>query len=540
MAVQTVEMNLGPLRQSLQVARRHLWLQRGIRIFALSVCISMGTLLLASLLALWQAPENVRAGLWAAGALAPVAGIVVALLMRPSISEAARAVDFRLGLNQQLGTAEELLTTGARGGLVSMQVARAVSLAEEVEVEHAFPIVPRRELVVSVALAAMTGFVMFLVSLGITLPNPFSGFNMPSFERKAEAAIEQDVLGIRQQREAPGPNSPAMDPVRESLEELRRQAQAGTLTGAAAAALLGQANAELNRIASESRAHQQALESLAGEMRGTAAGREAAESLRQGDFERAAQQLQEAGRRSDQMSTAAKQELPEALDRAAGQSQQSQSLAQSEAAAAEALQSGSYSSTVQSMDDLSEAVQDTAGQIVSQSEIAEAWQQMEELAQQLGEMGALDRNTRSALSRPVAQAPQGGTERSSQMQEPAGDGGSPEGSMMGPPEGQMQSEMASGGQGQPGTTRGDSPLGDEGQSLGTGGNHLDIQGRLADRFSGSGEPGSQPPSVLREGTDLSVSSGQSQGITGRTTVPAENVLVPGALKSTIRDYFSRR
>jgi hypothetical protein len=538
MAVQTLEVNLRPLRHSLQVAQRRLWLQRGIRIFALSVCISMGVALVAALLAVWQAPANVQTGLWVASALAPLAGIALALLMRPSFSQAARAVDFRLGLNQQLGTAEELLTTHAAGDLISMQITRAVSLSEEVDVEEAFPLVPRTEIAMSALLATLTGFVLLLVSLGVTLSSPFSGLGLPSFDKRVEAAVDQEVLGIRQQREAPQANSPALDPVRESLQELQRRSLLGSLTGAAAAALLGQANAELNRIASESRAHQQALESLARELRGTAAGREAAESLRQGNFDRAAQQLEETGRQSDQMSAAAKQGLSEALNRAAAQSQQSEALSRSETAAAEALQSGRYSSVVESMDDLSEAVRDTAGQIVSQSEIAEAWQQMEELAQQLGDSGTLDRNARSALSRPVAQGPQGGEERSSQMQGAEG-AGSPDASMMDFSDSQMPGELSASSQGQPGSARGDSSLGDENPLSGTAGNQLEIEGRLGDSFTGGGEAGSQPPSILREGTDHSVSSTPDQQVTGRTTVPPENVFVPGDRKSTIRDYFSR-
>ena len=181
--------------------------------------------------------------------------------------------------------------------------------------------------------AALTGFALFLGSMGVTLPNPFSALSLPAFEKRVEARGNQEVLGIRQHREMAEIHVAGNGSRRAGARRAPRKAQAGSLSGSAASALLSHANAQLNRVANESSLHQQGLESLANELRRTAAGREAAESLRQGNYDRAAQQLQEIGRKSDQLSAAAKQELADALNRAAASSQQTPDLSRRESAA---------------------------------------------------------------------------------------------------------------------------------------------------------------------------------------------------------------
>ena len=145
MATQTVELNIQPLERRLAEARRRLWWQRSALTMARAVCASLAVALVAALLAAWQAPAQLLGGLWTATTLPLAAGLAAALLLRPSHSEAARAMDDSLGLAQQIGTAEELLTRGATGGLVHMQISRAVDVAESLVVSSAFPLLPRKE-----------------------------------------------------------------------------------------------------------------------------------------------------------------------------------------------------------------------------------------------------------------------------------------------------------------------------------------------------------------------------------------------------------
>ena len=229
---------------------------------------------------------------------------------------------------------------------------------------RAFPLLPKMELIAAFVLAVATAGVLLLISLGVTFPNPFNAIRLPSFSSEAPVEAEWDPFSSQREDGNLRSRSPALDSVRQALDALEQQSLRGSLSPAAAAAALAQANAELNRIANESRIHQQALENLARELKNTAAGREVAESLRQGDYQRAAEQLREIGRQSDQLSDAAKQELAQALNRAAAQSRMDEELSNAESKAAKELQHGDYSSIVESMDELAQAMQDSANQMV--------------------------------------------------------------------------------------------------------------------------------------------------------------------------------
>lgn len=534
-AVQTIQHDIQPLHYTFSAARRRLWWQKGLLTFTRSLCFGLFLVLVGGLLAGWQAPQTAFLGFWGAAALAPLAGLIAAFVLRPSVSQAARIADLRLGLHQQLGTAEELLTKGPTEGLASTQIARASVLASQTSIYRAFPLLPKREVAVAFALAAATTIVLVLVSLGVTLPNPLTAIRIPSFSSEAAAGAEMDPFANQLQNNGLRSPSPALDSVRQTLDALQKQSLRGALSPAAAAAALAQASSELNRIANESRIHQQALEKLAKELKNTAAGREAAESLRQGNYERAAEQLREIGHQSDQLSEAAKKELAQALNRAAAQSQLDQGLSRAESNAAQALQRDDYSSTVQSMDELARAMQNSANRMVPQQELAESWQQLEELNKQLGNLNPQG-NHLGPLSPPVAQAPQGATERRTNG---PGQGDREPGSAepSGQAEGEAQGGMSNNG-GQPGNSRGGPPLGNPNQRLGAEGSPLDVEGKIGDRFPGEPSSDSRAPSVVREGKGNSIPSAGGGGADGPISVPAEKVLVPGDRRSIIRDYFN--
>lgn len=536
MTTQAVDRDLRPLHRSLQSARRRLWLQRGTLVLLRSLCLALSIALVAAVLAGWRAPESVQGWLWMASAAMPLVGLGAALTTRPSLSQAARAVDLHLGLRQQLGTAHELLSQRNDGLLAPLQIARASALAEGLSVSKAFPLLPRREVALALLLAAATGGMLLLVGMGLVLPNPLSAIRLPSPFRETPQPIEQDLFGSLRETDPPRARSAALEPVGRKLDDIQRQAQAGSLSSAAASAALSQANAELSRVANESRIRQEGLDNLANELRGTAAGREVAESLRQGNYDRAAEQLRELGRQSDQLSDSAKQELANALNGAAARSQDAQELSRSEGKAAESLGNRDYSSTVQSMDQLSQSVQNAANQMVPQSQLAETWQRLDQLNRQFGQPGAQGSMGQRGLSPPVAQAPQGAGERRSELQQ--GAPGDQQG--FGPPQGsagaQADGQPAGGA---PGNARGGNPLGNQNPRLGPDGEPLDVEGQIGDRFPGQSGSDSQSPSVLREGKADSGPSSVGGGAGGPLSVPAENVFVPGDRRPTVRDYFSR-
>jgi hypothetical protein len=331
-----------------------------------------------------------------------------------------------------------------------------------------------------------------------------------------------------------------MDQINRMLDQIQKQAQQGGLSSAATSAALSQASAELNRLAEESRGRQQALDSLAKELQGTAAGRDVAQSLQQGNYSQAAERIRQMGQESDQLSPSAKQELADALSRAALASRDPQ-LSSSENNASDQLRRGDYSSVVDSTEQLAQAVQNAANQRVSQGELAQTWQRLQQLNQQFGQSGS--QNGQNALTPPVAQGPQGTDQRQAGlplggMQQQGAQAGQqrPE---LGPPQaGSGNSGGRQPGSGSPGNSRGGPPLGNPNARLGPDGNPLDVQGQIAGQFPGEPAGSSEPPSILRQGTGNSAPSAVGGGASGPLSVPAENVFVPGDRRPTVRDYFS--
>ncbi len=537
-----MEDNLRPLHRSFGVARRLLWWQRGLLALARSLCAALALALTAAFLAAWQLPQTALNWLWLASGLIPLAGLAIALALRPSRSQAARAVDLHLGLRQQLGTAEELLSRGSEGRLTPLQIARASELAAGLELPRAFPLLPKREAIAALLLAAATALMIGLVSRGMILPNPFSAIHLPSLSREAPKPANQDFFGNPQDTHKPKAQSPAVEQINRLLDQIQKQAQQGTLSSAAASAALAAANSQLNQIASESRNRQQALDNLANSLQGTAAGRDAAQSLRQGNYSQAADQIRQMGQHSDQLSPQAKQELANALNSAASQSQSTPDLAESEKDAANRLQSGDYSSVVQSTDQLAQSVQKAADQRVSQSELANSWQRLQQINQQYGQAGAQNSQSQGMMTPPVAQAAQGASERRSglqqQNQQPGNQGGQ-QGFGEGPPQrgGNSSADRQNGG-GSPGNSRGGPPLGNPNPQLGPDGKPLDVQGQIAGQFPGEAGGSSEPPAVLRQGQGNSIPSTVGGGADGPLSVPPENVFVPGERRPTVRDYFN--
>lgn len=535
MTVQELQFSTGPLFRSFRSARRWLWLQTGIRTLGLSLCIASAVAFAAAALTLFQAPVPLVTWLWLACAAVPLTGLVAAILLRPSESRAVRAVDVRLGLHQQLGTAHELLAHGAETRLVPWQLARASDLATNLPLGSAFPLLPRRELAISAALSTAAAVLLALASLGVVIPNPLEGLRIPGMTPSAAVAPERPLFGNSGQTDGSRSRSPSLESTRQILNQIQRQAQRGALSQGAATSALQQANAELSRAVQESRLRQEALDSLANQLRGTAAGAEIAQSLRRGDYEKATQQIRELGRQADQLSATARQQLGQALSNAASQSQGLEQLARSESRAAQSLQGRDPGDTVSSMDRLAQAVEDAGRQVIPQSELAETWQQLDQLDRQLS---GGPRNGQSSVAPPPAQSSEGTGERSSSASqgpisgEQQSGGGQSQGAF-----GQSAGELPGGGQ--PGNVRGGNPLGDPNSQASPDGTPMELPARVGGRFSDQPDSSHTAPSVMREGDGVSTSSAE-QPADGAAGAPAENVFVPGDRRSVVRDYFSNK
>lgn len=535
MTVQELGLGLKPLVRSFQAARRWLWLQRGIRTLAYSLSGATVFALLAATLTLFQAPQPLLSWLWTVAAACPVAGLVATLFMRPSEMEAIRIADFRLGLHQQLGTAYELLARGADGALVPWQISSASDLAEEAVLSRAFPLLPRRPLLVSFVLGLLTAGMLLLASMGVTIPNPLQAIKFPGASTPPAARTEKPLFANPASQSSNLRKSAALDSTRQILNQVQRQSQRGNLSQAAAASALQQANAELNKAAQESLLRQQALDTLATQLRSSAAGNDISQSLRQGDYQKAAQQIRDLGQQTDQLSAAAKQQLSQSLSTAASQSQSLQPLARAENRASQSVQKNDAQDGSYSMDRLASAVEDAGRQVVSQSELSQTWQQLQDLNKQLASGQGADSSQQTTA--PSAQSTDGSQEKASGgQQDQSADGGQPGKDFASTSDGTNVSKMPA-GNGGPGNTPGGPPLGAENPALGSNGNSLELPGQIGNKFSDQSDNSGNAPSVMREG-DATSFGGQGQAAGDSSSVPAENVFVPSDRTSIVRDYFS--
>ena len=537
MAVRAMDGGNGSLRGAFRSAKRWYWGELATATLLRSLAVALAFALVALLLGGWQAPAVVASWFWVAAAVSPLAGLLAALILHPSVPQSIRVLDHRLGLRQQLGTAEELISRSNTGPLAAAQIARAETVARGVRMGSAFRLFPGREAATTLSLALVVGLVHLLSLLGITIPNPLSIGHLAGLGPQPAAAAQP--LGQWRQTDAARPRTAAMEPVRGMLDRLKRDAQQGSLSSGTAAGSLARANAELNKVAAASRAQQEALEGLANELRGTAAAREVAESMRQGDFAKAAERIRDVGRDSDQLSAAAKQELSQALSRASSQAQSSPNLAQAAAQASQTLQQRDYQAKVKSMEGLARSVEEAAGRMVPQSELAESWQQLEELSKQLGEPGSQLGQSPRNLTPPQAQGPREAGESRSRGQQPSQAAGSP-GADTDMPLSNLPGGMAGQSQNGAGSGQGDPPLGDENPTIGSDPtNSMEVEGRLGSVPPETSSPSDQAPTVLREGKGTSDGSGAREAPGGPASVPAENVYIPGERRATVRDYFSK-
>jgi len=132
---------------------------------------------------------------------------------------------------------------------------------------------------------------------------------------------------------------------------------------------------QVQQLAVQSAQAQQDLRSLADALNDNSTTKQAAQDLQNGDYPKAAQDLQQVASNVDQLSPEAKQQLAQDLQNASAQSNPSNSdLSQAEQNAADSLKNGSPASQAQSLRDLSGQVQQSGAQVRSQQDISSALQ----------------------------------------------------------------------------------------------------------------------------------------------------------------------
>jgi hypothetical protein len=513
---------IGAIRQRLWLERAGVLVTRGLMLgflFTFVVAVA-GWALKVPISPLW----------YAVPLLVPlVLGLLISLFFYPAPIVAARIVDRRLELAEQLATAVEMVEEDADDPVALAQVQAAGEAATwSQENWRGGPRLGR-----DLALTAAFGF-LAAGALLLTGPEGRMLFPRPPIpiaqeEPKPEASPQAAAPKPEQPRAVPSPQpqpNGRTAGVQRAVQEIGRSRESGSMDAGEAARRLGQAEAELSRQTQQSRTDQQALDRLGQAMDQISAGHEAAEALRRGDYEQAAREIAELGTESDQLSQEAKNQLAQALRQAANDSAASPELSQAERKAADALAGRDYEAARQSMSDLADQVTMRSRNVIPQSELGRAWDQVNQ-----------ERRAQGQPDSPGSAKPQNAQQQGQQGQGPQG---------RGQPQGQQgqqgQSNQPQNGQGigtapsnggPPGAQQADEPA-----------PRLDTQGQPVEVDLKPGQkPGSRPGDAekpddrpLDEAGSIASSSAASPGQV-TSSAPPEINFVPSGRRDIVREYF---
>ncbi len=321
--------------------------------------------------------------------------------------------------------------------------------------------------------------------------------------------------------------------------------------------------------ADSSRNAEKSLQRLAQALDGQGVTQGVADDIRKGDYKGAGDALSDLGANNDQLSQDAKDSLAQSLDAAADDSSSTPGLQNAERRAAQALRNGDYNKTRQALEDLGQAVKDAGKDVVPQQDLARNFptaqpngSQSQGQGNQSGQPGdqspsPSQQGQGQSQDQSQAQGRQG--DQSQQGQGQQGTGGQPDPGSNGSSPENGQSSNSSGGtstqgsqgntSGSPGATGGSNPglpgegskvEGPLGQGLDAAGNPFEIQGN-DNPDPNSTRPGDpQQPSALTLDTGPGTSgsaSGPSTG--GPVDATGESAAPPVGRWGIIQRYFSQ-
>lgn len=396
------------------------------------------------------------------------------LRRRPALADTARLLDARLDDRQRLTTAVELLVADpeAAGPLAGAQLTSSAALLGRADPGAIVPVrAPWPALVISAGLLLLA-LGLFVLKLGppaawlpgalpsdaqglAALPTPTADPGLPGSDQAPPGGQPSAGDGGQDQQQL----GPGTDPVTAAQQAASREAQAA-----------------LDRLAA-----------ALGEQSVTQA---AADSLRQGQYDQAANQITDVGKQSDQLSDAAKQGLAAALNRAAQDTPSPPELQKAEQAAATALQGGDYGRIADAMKALGDAVRQVGDRVITQPDLAKSY------PDQSGQAG-----TGAQAGQDAAGAQNGQQSAGS----PPGNSGSPNGAGDNPGStpGAGGEQSGAGDQaGQGSATSGDSPAQNgAGGTGGSGAGGTDPSSGAAGTDGGSGAAGNPDASSRVSGPD---------------------------------------
>ena len=314
-----------------------------VALFALRGVVGAGVLLAALSAAAWALETSLGAWPWWLIGLVPLLAIALGLARWPSRARAARTADRHLDLAERLATAVELSSRPRAGRLDRLQLHDAVVTARSAPPTWPSLAHAHRHELVAAALAALLATASLVLP---ALPRPRIVSPEANPPHEAEMVVE-----------------PARS-VPPDFTDLPTDTSAAT---SSASAEERTSDEQLAQRVQQAQSIRQSLDRLAEALGQVSAGQAAAEAIQRGDYQTARDQVSTLGDEADQLSTAAKQQLAQALQTAATQTQAAdRQLADRERQAAQALARGYYNDERQALRQLGDQIQRSGQSALSQ------------------------------------------------------------------------------------------------------------------------------------------------------------------------------
>jgi hypothetical protein len=320
--------------------RRRLWVSHAAAAVCRGVWLGLLFATLLMLLDVLGGPVFDPRPALVVGGLLLIAGVVLAVLSRPSRMGTARVLDRTFGLHERLTTAIDDLglgvpAAGERAPVVYLQMADAANAIAVLRGDRRLrPHVPVREVVLIVLMALLLTTLAFLRGLGGGLPELAAAY-VPAFT----PAVEQPAAPEPSQAEIEAAKNPPT--VQEVLERSDRSARA-----------------------------RHDLQELGKALADHAVTRPAAEQIARGDYAAAGDQLRNVASQAGDLSQDARNELASDLQTASqAMEPKTNGLQEATSDAATGLQQGGAPAR-QEMRDLADAVENAGSQVVPQGELA--------------------------------------------------------------------------------------------------------------------------------------------------------------------------
>ncbi|HKP51364.1 MAG TPA: hypothetical protein VJ183_01785 [Chloroflexia bacterium] len=461
--------------------------------------------------------------------LLPLLALAIEAARKPTLSDTAALLDRRLDNNQRLITSVELMSRGETVPLTDAQIKTSATMLARVQPKALYPTHTPWNLT-----ATGLGLLLLALSLFMLKGGGFSPFGVgtlpPDQPVVASLAAPTADPGLPPSELTPEP-TPTAEPDELALDGGAQDDQSGEATATPDQPTSPQDQADASQQAESD------LARLGRALDGQSVTQQAADALKQGNTDEAAQELTELGKENDQVSKAAKEGLADALEQAAQDTDANRLLKNAERDAAKALRDGDYKSVEEAMQNLADAMQQTAANVIPQQELAKNFPE----ESSGGEQGA--------SQQPGDQSEQGNTGAG----EEEGDQSGQEGPQGGGETGQAGKSESD----QPGQGGGDKSQGGEGSSQsgapgqGTRVNgpkdttDLDVPGNPFE-LDAKPEPGNTQPQPNQQQDHPGLTLDGGAGASGASPVsPGNAVNVPGETGSlpldrweVIRKFFT--